>query len=279
MVVIELGKKMNKKITKLADIWGEFDISGHQTYYWKIGEVRLWVKHDGKEILIAHKFENEKMQDSVGKKPPSDISWIRWTFPKEVTTIKILPSFPDRPVVVKPESSFNLAKRTGAQIYVRVPLWISVHASKIEKETKILETPSVILSNTWFGDFFEGDLCYWISSGARTQIEPDIKKPYMAISPVHLLNQSDDELFVEKLALRVTNSTVYSDGQQLWSDQIRINYKGKDAISEVKFSGKPPKQVAGAALISPPRNIEKKNLLLKTFASMLDLNSLGLPIR
>lgn len=270
---------MNKKMKQLSDFWGEFDISGHKTFYWKIGDTHLWVKHEGKEIFIAHQVENGNMQGSAGKNPPSDISWIRWTFPKEVAAIKIRPVFPDRPVVVKPESSFNLAKKTGTQIYVRVPLWISVHTTKVDKETMILETPSVVLSNTWFGDFFEGDLCYWISSGARTQIEPDMQKSYMAISPVQLLNQSDDDLFVEKLALRLTNSTVYSDGQQLWSDQIRINYKGKDAISEVKFSGKPPKQVASAALISPPRNIEKKSLLIKTFASMLDLNSLGLPVR
>lgn len=270
---------MNKKMKRLADCWGEFEIRGHEIYFWKIGHVSLWARRQGNEIFVAHKYENGNMRGSVSKKPPADISWIRWTFSKEVSALKIRPVFPDRPIVVKPESSFNLAKRTGTQIYVRVPLWIRVQTTKVDKETMILEIPSVILSNTWFGDFFEGDLCYWISSGARTQIEPDAKRPNMVISPVHLYNQSDEDLFVEKLALRVANSSVFSDGQQLWADQIRINYKGKDAISEVKFSGKPPKQAPGAGLISSPRNIEKKSLLIKTFASMLDLNSLGLPIR
>jgi hypothetical protein len=205
---------------------------------------------------------------------PENITWSRWALESACQEIRLVPLFPDRPVVVKPESAFRVTTGAQARIYVRVPLWVRIEPA-IPESMPLVEIPTIVLSNTWFGTFTNGELCYWISSGARMQIEPDPSRPFLAICPIQIINRADEELYVEKLCLRVGKLSLFNQGGQLWADETRIIHKGGDEASRIEISGRAPREAGEAELVSPPREADKNGFAARTFTTLKDLPGLG----
>ena len=252
--------------------WGEHDITPDKTFFYKTGTLNLWFKRHDDELQIAcrHERENEK----IPSEPPEDITWSRWVFKRADTKIRLIPAFPDRSVVVKPDHPFRIIRNASAKIYVRVPLWIRIELATRKGEL-LTEIPSVILSKTWFGSMTEGEHCYWISTSARRQIEPDISRPYSAICPVRITNKTDTDLNFEKLSLNGGHLSIFIHEGQLWSDEITINYRGPQDISRIQVTGKPPGEAPDAELLSPPKISDKKSFARKTFHSLTELPGFG----
>lgn len=261
---------------QLDYIWGEYEIQLDQHRTWKIGALRLWCKQIKDEIQVAYLHEVDDSEKSAAmSEPPSEITWSRWAMRQEQSKIRLSPVFPDLPVVVKPESSFRLMKSAQARIYVRVPIWIQIDLAT-STPVKLIEIPSVILSNTWFGTFFEGELCYWISTSAKRQVEPDPDRPYLAICPIQLINKAEEDLLVEKICLRVRNLSLFYKDLQLWSDETRMVYKGVGETSQIEANGTPPAVAKSAPLLTVPREPQKKSFAAKTFASLKELSGIGI---
>lgn len=246
--------------------WGIFNLDADIIFFRQIGDSRIWIKRVSDEIYIANSHNKEESKLEYTPKP-DDAEWSRWVISEKSKSIELSPLFPDRPIVVKTESTFYLPENAEKTVFVRVPMWIAVNSIG-EDKVLLLDTPSVVLSNTWFGDFKSGELCYWISSGARARIEPDTSRPYMAICPVSLYNKSHENLLVEKFYLRVPNLSLFLYREQLWSDKVTINYKGKNEVSQVVFTGKPIKSLSNAIKVADPRRVENKNIFTKSFASI-----------
>ncbi|HEX9972199.1 MAG TPA: DUF432 domain-containing protein [bacterium] len=269
---------MAQKTTKKSQpiLWREYKIQDKKITTFAIGDLQLWCKSMNNEIQIA-----QARDASIGEKPifstepPENVGWARWALKKEHPIIRINPMFPDRPVVVKPESPFKINQGAKAKIYVRIPIWIKIECANRDS-THLLELPSVILSNTWFGTFADGELCYWLSSGMRQQVEPDPDRPYLAICPVVLMNQSETDLFVEKICLRVSNLSMFFNNNQLWSDESKVTYKGEKGASQIDFMDKAPAEAPKARLITSPRIPVKKGFVAQTFASLKDLPGIGI---
>ena len=261
------------------ELWEPFNTVEDALIVRRIGDLNLWCRLVEKQIQIAysHKTEDAGIQDLASL--PAGTVWSRWSLPFESPVIKLVPMFPDRPLVVKPEESFRLIKDVQTRINVRVPIWIGIEVVQGNATNRLVEIPTVILSKTWFGAFTAGEACYWISSGLRNKIEPDPLRPFQAICPIQLVNSSDEELLIEKLCLRVVNLALFFDGNQLWSDETRIIFKGKDEISDISVSEKPPPEAPGAVRMMEPRTPMKKGFTTKTFATLKDLPGLGVAFR
>lgn len=267
--------KPEQNIIPFPAVWVEQEIVPEVVYSGKIGPLLVWMKKVGEEILIAHRYLENNDQAAEQEELPADSEWARWAIKPDSSKIQIHPLFPDRPVVVKPEATFRVVKGMKATVYVRVPLWIEI--SLLGKtRRKLTEIPTVILSKTWFGDFQEGELCYWISSSARRVPFPDPARPYAAICPIKISNEADEDLVVEKIRLNVTNLTLFDDGFQLWSDETTVVYKGENEINQIKVSHHPPGEASAARLIAQPRNPLKKGIGAKTFATLKDLPGFGM---
>lgn len=262
---------------RASQIWGQHEIAENEICTWNVGPLQIWCKRTEKEMQLAYKhYEEDEGQERMPENP-EELVWIRWASEKKQDKIEFVPVLPDRPLVVKPESPFWLTRSIKANIYVRIPVWVQINLAGRKKAKPMMEIPSIILSNTWFGTFFEGELSYWISTGARRKIDPDPQRPFLAICPIQLTNSSDEDLLVEKICLRVENHSLFILESQLWTDLNKIVYKGESEVSQVQVSGTPPGEAKGADLISYPRSPQKKNLVAKTFASIKDLPGLGIP--
>ncbi|MCG8607283.1 hypothetical protein MJD09_20155 [bacterium] len=256
---------------KALEPWGEHEITV-ETRNWCFGPLRLWCKRLGDELWLAFDYAKDEVAPTVpeAKIPESIIEWSRWVL-KDESNIRFTPVFPDRTVVVKPEYPFWLLQGAQARIYVRVPLWLRIESVGGLPQA-ITEVPCVILSKTWFGTPTDGELCYWISTSARREMRPDPDRPFLAMTPLQIRNRSEDDLRVEKWALRVDRLSIFKHDQQLWSDEMRIEYLGKQEVSQIKMSGKPPPQAASAKLLSQPRNVSNRGFAAKTFSTLRDLS-------
>lgn len=254
--------------------WGEFQLTENEVTTWQCGPLRLWYKALSDEIWIASRCEAvyspETEPASVGVE---SLTWSRWVVKRNTEQLRIVPVLPDRSVVARPEYSFSLAPGAQARIYVRVPIWVRIEAGRREAEF-LQEFPTVVLSNTWFGTFMEGELCYWLSTKARRRFLVEPHMPHLAICPIQITNSSDDRLLVEKLRLQVKSLSLFNVGGSLWADETRVFYRGTNDVSKIEIAGKIPKEVGSGELITRPREPVSKSVASRTFTTFLNFSGL-----
>ena len=251
-------------------IWGEKEIGSDKIHSTTFGDRILYYGQIENELRIANRAIVNGLQ-----MPGPDLEWQRWVFKQNIVKVILRPACPDRPVVVKPENRFRLAEKSDARIYIRVPIFIQI-VLKEKPENVIYEVPSVTLSKTWFGDFFQGDLCYWISSRAQRFVPAEKSEPHLVICPIHLINETAQNLDVENICLRMNNLTIYDVDGQLWTDETRTVFKGSGEMSQIEVGGKPPLEAKRATIRSQPREKTHKSFTAKTFATLGDLPGFGL---
>lgn len=257
-------------------IWREHELSQENNLCYELGELKLWIKHVSNEIWIAHEGVEQipkKRQQKNHK--PDDSTWSRSLVKGSHYTINIKPVFPDHSVVVKPENAFHVLPDAQARIYVKVPLWVKIEHANKPKEQQLGLFPSVVLSNTWFGDFIQGELCYWISSHARREFDPSDYECFQIVCPVQIKNTSTEKLLVDKLCLRVKTLSIFEHEGILWANESRIFYRGTEDISKIQISVGPPKEASGAKKISDAKEPIGNNFAARTFGALKSMTGLG----
>lgn len=258
--------------------WGIHELSSGESTSVEIGPLTLWARSRAGEIWLAHASGDWATADrEPPREPPSDEEgWVRWPVPEGTAGLRLSPVFPPRPLVVKPELSFRLLPRSGARIYVRVPLWARVEATGSREDVTLTEVPSVVLSDTWWGEFTEGELCYWLPTSARRDVGRDVFAPHQAVCPLDLSNRSENELEVEKIALRVAHLSIFRGEQGFWSDVTRVRYRGESEGSDIDVSGKSPGEAAeGTRRVVAPRTPLSRSFRGRTFSRLRTLSGLG----
>lgn len=256
--------------------WREYPIEPGRTESVDLGPLRIWWKVVDGDFWLARQHLDAGGEGSPPEPegPAKHEDWVRLAAEEDFKTVRLSPCFPDRAVMVQPEMPLRVAPGGQMSVHVSCPLFVEV-ALPGKKDLTVAEIPSLILSNTWFGSVTEGELCYWISSRARRRIEPREADPYLAICPIGIHNNSPDDLLVERICLRVMNLTLYLDGNQLWSDVLKANYRGGPEISELRATGKAPSQAKGAKRIRSPREPRKDPWAARTFRTLRTELGLG----
>lgn len=262
---------MAEKIVVEKFEWGTRQLEVDKLFIAQFAQIRLWYKINSEELWIAHQSLDPGMEELADlESTADDLKWSRWAFKKAPKAFQIMPIFPNRSVVAKPEHPFKVATRAQAMIYVRVPVWLRLEMAKKELET-LKEIPTVVLSNTWFGTFTDGELCYWLSTKARREIAADPENPHLVICPLRIINSSEEELLVEKLRLQVRGLSIYQSDGQLWADETKISFRGHNDVSRIEIISKKPDELKEFELLSPPREDIKKGLAARTFTSITSL--------
>ena len=262
----------------LREPWGEFTLAEEAIRTWSIGPLQFWFRLVSGELWVASKtarhgideWKEEPIRRELSPNPPEDAPWTRWVLNQTSPKIRLIPAFPDLPVIVKPEYSFNLMTNTEARIYVRVPLWVRIQLVT-DPPLMVKEIPIVTLSQTWFGDYTSGELCYWLATTARRKVGPDLFRPFLAVCPIHIHNVSGEMLKVDKVCLRVIYLSLFHLEGQFWSDETKIIHKGKDNDTQLEFIGVAPPEAPQAMMVSGARMDMRKKYLGKTFASFMDI--------
>lgn len=261
----------------LSSPWGEYTIPPTEPLTVGLGPLLLWARTWADEIWLAHSPGDWTRPEDVSgpEPPPEDASWVRWPVPDGTDRLLLSPVLPPRSIVVEPELAFRLLPGTRARIFVRVPLWARVELAEGEGAVPLTEVPTLVLSDTWWGGFTEGELCYWLPTTARRHQTRELFAPHLAMCPLQLSNRSDEELQVEKIALRVAHLSLFSDEGRLWADETRVRYRGEEEGSDIDTSGKAPAEASGAIRVRAPRSPVPRGFRARTFARLRALSGLG----
>ena len=245
--------------------WREYHLEGGETQSVVIGPLRIDLRRENGEIWIAW----SRSVDGESADAPSE--WVRWAAPGVEGSVTLRPTLPDRALVVAPEVSFNLAPHSEARIYVRVPLVAQIVLGD-RAQTVLREVPTIVMSNTWWGDFVGGELCYWLPTTARRTLEPEHFLSHLVACPVNIENRSESVLEAEKSAVRVAYLSIFGEEGRLWADETRVVYSGDEEGSEIDMLGEAPAEAPGAVLIAPPRQRGGRGFRARTFARLKSLS-------
>ena len=135
--------------------------------------------------------------------------------------------------------------------------------------------PSVILSDTWWGSFTDGELAYWVTTHARREISSELLEPYLAICPFILRNASSLPLPVHRFAVRVAHLTLYGRGDAVWSDEVRVRYEGPTEGSELQYTGRVPAEAGVVDRLAGPREAPASGLHAITFGRLRSLSGIS----
>jgi hypothetical protein len=253
-----------------SNIWREYDFSKSSTIRLKIGDVEIVMRGKDEEFWLHKSYHNNVGSSLLQSGSIDDeSSWTRWALPKDFQSIVLEPCFPDRSIVIKPENAFWLLPTVKTRVVIRIPLWIRVVLNDATR-TVITQFPSVIMSDTWFGDTRSGEICYAHASMARRQIfDHSIERfGHSVLTPVRIRNRSEEELLVDKFCLRVKWLSVYIADGILWSNDVMVTYRGSESVSDIVIGTTYPREAHGAHLLTNPRELYRKGFAERTFPAL-----------
>lgn len=251
--------------------WGGLGLAPSEDKTLSLGSLRLSLRRRAEEVWMhaTHGSGGEGISHTGQPDGVPDEAWIRWALPA-AEELELQPALPDRLVVVSPEQPFFLPPEGRARIFVRVPLFVRVSTQGRASEAATLEEfPSLVLSDTWWGTFTEGELGYWLGTRARRAVVPDIYEPHLAICPFVLVNRSTQPLPVERFAVRVAYLTLFGRGDRVvWTDEVQVRYEGGHEGSEIRYTGRVPDDAGEVRLLAASREPPPRGFHARTFGML-----------
>jgi hypothetical protein len=249
-------------------MWEPKDLKRNLDYRWEIGSFKLWIRRTDVEWLVAYEHQPENLDADKpviakrGKKP-EELVWNRFVFEDPSCTIQLMPSLQDRAVVVSSETPVRILPNNSAIFFVSIPIWISIFAGEGMK-AMLTEIPTIILSNTWFGDPMNGELCYSLSTHARRLIEELRVSPQRAVCPFRIKNNSSEHLDFQMIAVNVEHLRLYLGPERLWTNEVFIDFFSRDQASQIDISDKVPSVIKDCRFLREERVPFDKSILKKS---------------
>lgn len=237
-----------------SKIWGEISMKKNSSHDIVIQEVQLSVQSSSDILSFSvncNKNSNEeaKVNRVIGT----------------AAEIHLLPALPDRTLIVKPKKNLSILPSTRFKFYVYLPVTFQLYAGVVKPENKIFEHALANLSSTWFGEPHDGELCYALYSSFDTEISSVKERDSYVICPIEITNASKEVLEVKRLAVRGVHLNIYSNGEMMISNKVKINYLGLDPLSNVTFSKGATSTIPNLKQIATARVPEDKTILKRSF--------------
>lgn len=224
-------------------------------------------------LAIRMRLTEGEVRARVHRPGDETVPETRWAL-GPIDSVEVSPLMPDRPLIVEPDEPFWLVAGAEARIYVRVPLRVHVEAVGGRRYT-LLEEPTLVTSDTWWGTLEEGELCYWLPTRARRRWSDDLVEPHLVACPLRLVNRSEDDLHVDKVALRVAYLSIFRVGGALWSDETRVLYTGEAEGSRLEMAGRAPDEAPEATRVAHPVERMGRGFRARTFRRLREITGLS----
>lgn len=197
-----------------------------------------------------------------------DCEWNTWIVDKSENYV-IFPTLPNMPLVVKFSSDLLIMPKRKVELFIEIPLFIACNKSKSYHNT-LFSLPSIPLKKTWFGEPTQGELAYFITSSVVTDYKPLLNSNFTAIVPINFINSSSEYLHCNKVLLTMSNLTLYTSDDHLWTDKQMIRYRGVTEKSLIKNMGRPSPIPQGKVILRGQKP-DLTELVRKSVDSLLDV--------
>ena len=247
---------------------------------WRAGPLKIRIKGSNLELQLAHEIvEDEELTeslwqplDSEPEQEPDKVSWQRWVFSKPYKEITFRQTMPERPLVVKTLTPTHIPAGMEAIFYVNIPFCATVETRDDSgTTTKLTSISSVTLSDTWFGNYFEGNLCYALKTKAVRRAENAKPQPHRALCPIFIANRTHEMLPLQKICIHAKYLNIYANADRFWTNRISVSFLGKGVPSKVRYESAPPSEARDSVLISKATERFEHNFFKTLGQSFIDL--------
>lgn len=250
------------------ELWDELKLQDNQAFSWKLAELRLDILKDKNKLHYAVSTSDEEEQSpswhgfQKAEYDP-DLNWKRCIINEKDYLVRILPSMPTRPIVVRPETPLIVLPGSSARFFVSIPVWYSF---LVGKDQIAWEIPSLALSNTWFGDPLSGVFCYALRSSAKTEYTLDKLRKNIASCSILVENNSLANFEFNRLCIHTEFLNIYQSRNTLWTNEIKVILEGENQRSSFEIIETAPKFEKNMKLLQTRREEPSKHLTKKMFS-------------
>ena len=253
-------------------MWGPLDIQPDSCLSIRLNPLEVYVRRLDDEWLFAHSYDEADEGDIADQNakssmalPPQNMDWLRFVSARD-ESLELLPVLPDRPLVIRPDSPVAIFPERVARIFVSVPVWFRFVAVLGKSRTNVIDFPSRMLSNTWFGDPASGELCYSLDA-PLTRSPEQVRFGASSVTCILVVrNSSEEKLDFERICVHVENLSIFEDGEKLWTNEVEVAFKGTDQISQIDIQDRPPSDLPDAKKITQPRVVLNSNILRRSYS-------------
>ncbi|MDF7806550.1 hypothetical protein P4E94_03805 [Pontiellaceae bacterium B12219] len=248
-------------------LWKPHSIKQDEILEIELGALRAWIHRGKHDWHIAHTIGMEDANGchisvTNGLFDP-DRDWMRWILDEKTDQLQLKPQLPDRPLIVRPEMPMCLMPRETALLFIGIPVWLGITFGA--KREQAVDIPTSVLSNSWFGSFTDGELCYAIKTWARQNQADLLPNNSRVVFPLEVRNASSEKLKFERLCIRPQNLNIYQGNTRLWTNKGRVSYRGEENWSRLVYAPRPPEYDQAAKLLCKAREPVHRGAILQTF--------------
>lgn len=257
------------------ELWDPITVRADTLYQANFSTLTVWLKRSRGDWYLASRRPDKEsdpapLHELKGARRLQDLSFNRWVVGQEASTVQFLPAMPDRSIVVRPAVPLKVPAGKDALFFLSIPVCVRVLAQPPEGII-LCELPSLILSNTWFGEPTSGELCYALRTRAMRSLEELEKRPYTAVCPVSIRNRAPKELNFERLCVRVEYLNVYRGRDRLWTNELEVRYQGDEHSSQVTIGKGAPEFAEDPIRMCDAREPVEKTILKQSFSFLRSL--------
>jgi hypothetical protein len=254
-------------------VWNEWDLGPKQTAVWTFPERRIYVERVDKEwhvlSVAGEKNAGEASRTIIERsRKPGSSGW-RHYLSQEAGLVRPQPVLPDRGIVVKPDRSLTLLTGESAQFFLEIPVWFRMNAG-VERQVQVFEEPLAVMSNTWFGDPVNGELCYVLATRLHQGMSSIAPSAWHAVCPMAVTNDSATDLAFERICLHVQNLAVFRGTERLWTNGLSVLFRGAEQASHIQVSPGAPEFEPDLAPAAPARLPAESWDIRKTFSRIME---------
>ena len=262
--------------TLTTELWKPITLEEDVLYQADFAALTVWLKRSGEDWYLVSRISEKQsnpaaLREIRGRRVPRDLDFTRWVVGREADIVQFIPAMPGRPIVVRPASVLKVPADRDALFFTSIPVWVRVIAGAPGGIT-LCELPSLILSNTWFGDSTAGELCYALRTRAVRTLEEIETRADSAICPIRVRNLAPRELNFERLCVRVEHLSVFQGPHQLWTNELEVKFQGEEQSSQVTIGRKAPDYTEGLTKVCEARQPVEKTLLKQSFSFLRSLS-------
>ena len=255
----------------MAAPWGPLTPGTHTSTTWQIGRCRFWARSTEDEWEIASRYAAD--DDEVVDEAEDDLSWTRFVTVAN-DQLNVVPALPDRPVVVRPASPIVILPERWGRFFFRVPLWARFISQPGGTQTTMEEIPTRRPPSIWFGSIASGELCYALEAPLERRLEEVSLSEAYAACEVIVRNTSRERLRFERICVHVENMRLFRAEDRLWTNEVRVAFRGAEHTSQLTFLPLPPETAGQAVVVSEPRIPPEAGIIKRSFALIREITGM-----
>ena len=224
-------------------------------YLVTLGNLNIEFILRGQEWQLAYSHQSLDNDNQVNNKPANRY---RLIVNSENPSLELRLRLANRPIVSRPQEKLFLAPNAKTKLFLTTALWLSV----CQGTQTLLELPSQILSDIWFGpNTRQGELAY--SNNIAVMLNPPnaASRAGKALTELTITNSSAEQLSLEKINLPIPELKLYRSQDGFCSDKVDIVV---DQAHEAHLNIKPNSDTDNAIeLLSQARKAVSRSALTR----------------